>query len=234
MDALCIPPLDRWYSRMHSGDVQTNARARPTDDVEDLIERALEELLTEARPLVRYEALTRAQTVFEAMAGRIAEERARAVGEMHSSGLSYAQIAEAIGFTRSRAQQLVERSAVQARPTVKEASAVTRGGLAGYLAAHATELLASSTTVPELSGQLLADSEFRVLQLGTLARRQKREAWIAAVKDSGLDLSAAQETMLIAAVEDAAQLQRKAELDKAVAGGLLIAAGAALLLSGKK
>lgn len=214
--------------------MQSDPMAGPSSDVEDLVERALVELLAEAQPLPRYEALTRAQTVFEAMAGRVAEERARAVGDMHASGLSYAQIAEAIGFTRSRAQQLVERSAAATGPRMRDSPAITKGGLAGYVATHARELLATTGDATELSGRLLADAQFRALQLGTLARRPKRESLLGAIEDSGLDLNADQESTLIAAIEKAAQLQRKADVDNAVAGGLLIAAGAALLLSSKK
>src|ERR1700730_444882 len=90
--------------------MQTSA-GRVDDQDNEIAEGIIESLLGQADPLARYQALTRAQSVYEALTRQLAAERARAVGEMHSAGLTYGQIAEVIGFTRARAQQLVEAAA---------------------------------------------------------------------------------------------------------------------------
>src|SRR5215813_8087623 len=87
---------------------------------EEIATGILSALLGQQDPLVRYEALTRAQGVYEALTKRIAAERARAVADMHTAGLSYGRIAETIGFTRARAQQLVERAGPSEMTGTKE------------------------------------------------------------------------------------------------------------------
>ena len=92
---------------------QEEVQSSPLDDV---VEKVVASLIKERDPLIRYEALTCAQAVYDAVTVRVAAERARAVADMHDAGLSYGRIAEVIGFTRARAQQLVER----AEPTPKD------------------------------------------------------------------------------------------------------------------
>lgn len=59
--------------------------------------------------LAAYQEATRREAQLRGLANEAARMRARAVANMHSSGLSYRQIAELIGLSRSKAQQLAVR-----------------------------------------------------------------------------------------------------------------------------
>lgn len=56
----------------------------------------------------RYEAATRSYTEAMHKAGEWALRRERLVADLHSLGLSYGAIAERIGLSRARVQQMVE------------------------------------------------------------------------------------------------------------------------------
>ena len=56
----------------------------------------------------QYAAITSRLVTMQAVVDIIAAERARVVAAMHSGGMSYAQIAGALGMSRGRAQQLCE------------------------------------------------------------------------------------------------------------------------------
>lgn len=60
-------------------------------------------------PLDRYQRALVEQRAAEIAATRAADLRARVCAELHLDGWSYARIATAIGVTRARAQQLVNR-----------------------------------------------------------------------------------------------------------------------------
>lgn len=62
-------------------------------------------------PLDRYQAACRMRDDAEALVGLAADMAARAAAEMHVDGLSYGKIAEAIGVSKARAAQLVQRGA---------------------------------------------------------------------------------------------------------------------------
>jgi hypothetical protein len=51
--------------------------------VDDVVERVVSGLISEPGPLVRYDVLTRAQEMYDAVVMRVAAERARAVADMH-------------------------------------------------------------------------------------------------------------------------------------------------------
>jgi DNA-directed RNA polymerase specialized sigma24 family protein len=60
-------------------------------------------------PLARYVAATRAQGALVAQVEEMTDLRARAVADLHVDGWSMARIAGALGVSRGRAHQLVER-----------------------------------------------------------------------------------------------------------------------------
>lgn len=60
-------------------------------------------------PVERFKVLTEAGVTARSVVEGLAIERAKVLAEMHAAGQSYAQIAERVGLTRARAQQLVER-----------------------------------------------------------------------------------------------------------------------------
>ncbi len=60
-------------------------------------------------PLDRYRRATCEHVAAAASVGRMTDLRARALAELHVDGWSFARIAGAVGLTRSRVQQLVER-----------------------------------------------------------------------------------------------------------------------------
>lgn len=62
-----------------------------------------------------YRKATERETRFRKAADEAASERARLLGEMHHSGMSYGTIAKLTGLSRSRVQQLVQRSITQDR-----------------------------------------------------------------------------------------------------------------------
>lgn len=205
---------------------------------DDLVEPFVASLLAQPDPMARYQALTRAQGVHEAITKRIAAERARAVADMKDTGMSYAHIAEAIGFTRSRAQQLVERAepAPAARPKPAKRTAPTQ--LAEFLEVYLREqqwpregprtgpvppLVAQLYTAEQLSAQLFADPRFRALQLGTWLRTPEAKLIDEAI--AALDPQPfRQDVELLAdALARAAQLQQKDGRERALAAGVLLA-----------
>lgn len=60
-------------------------------------------------PNERYENATVRLADAQQVVTRLSDLRALAVSQMHINGLSYAQIGEKLGVSRSRAQQLVTR-----------------------------------------------------------------------------------------------------------------------------
>ena len=60
-------------------------------------------------PLDRYERAVQEQAAAEEAVTRLSDLRARCLAELHYDGWSYAKIAEAVGISRARVQQLVER-----------------------------------------------------------------------------------------------------------------------------
>lgn len=58
---------------------------------------------------IAYQRATAKEVRLRKAADKAAAERASEVAKMHRSGMSYGQIAEATGLSRSRVQQLVER-----------------------------------------------------------------------------------------------------------------------------
>lgn len=60
--------------------------------------------------LTKYRRATGREARLRIEADQAATERSKTLSEMHSGGMSYAKIAEATGLSRSRVQQLVERS----------------------------------------------------------------------------------------------------------------------------
>lgn len=215
---------------------------------DDLVERVVAGLLGQPDPMSRYRALTRAQGVYEAITRRIAAERARAVADMKETGVSYADIAEAIGFTRSRAQQLVERAEPppRARPTPIGRAAPTQ--LTEFLEIHLREhqwpregprttpvppLVAQHYTPDQLAAQLFADPRFRALQLGSWLRTPDGKLITEAI--AALDPQPFRQDieLLTAAIAVAAQLQQKDGRERALAAGVLLAVGGALLAAGR-
>ena len=84
------------------------AAAASTGEPADL-EAALGAALSTGSPMDRYLTAGLDLAVAEAEVARCADERARALADLHGEGWSYARIAEATGLSRARAQQLVER-----------------------------------------------------------------------------------------------------------------------------
>lgn len=63
--------------------------------------------------LTKYQRATEREARLRVRADQAALERATAVAEIHAYGLSYAEIADNTGLSRSRVQQLVERGIQQ-------------------------------------------------------------------------------------------------------------------------
>ena len=222
-------------------------------DDEDLVEKLVSGLLDQPDPMARYRALSRAQEMYEAVTRRIAAERARTVADMRDAGLSYGQIAEAIGFTRARAQQLADRAGPTATPPpvppAAGAPALT-AYLDAYLHAHgwprepAVALAAHSVPVPPLMAQrytaqtlaaeLFADSTFRALQLGTWLRTPDTKKINSAIDALAPRPYRQDAELLAAAVELAAQLQQEDGRRRAVATGLVAAFLGALALGARE
>ncbi|MER6830917.1 hypothetical protein ABT352_33325 [Streptosporangium sp. NPDC000563] len=96
-----------------STDPTTQGYEADPADVEALLDTAISDALAEPDPLIRYTLLTKDLVLYEALVGRIAQERYRTVAAMSSpGGMSYAAIGDALGMSRSRAQQLVERGRI--------------------------------------------------------------------------------------------------------------------------
>jgi hypothetical protein len=203
--------------------------------------------------MARYRALSRAQEMYEAVTRRIAAERARAVAEMRdTAGLSYGQIADAIGFTRARAQQLADR-AVPAAALPPAPPAAKTPSLTAYLedylrarswpreprdvqVAHSTPvppLMAQHYSAEALAAELFADPDFRALQLGTWSRTADSKEITMAV-DALAERPYRQDAELLsAAVALAARLQQEDGRRRAVAAGLVLAFIGALALGGR-
>jgi hypothetical protein len=99
-------------------DPTTQGYEADPDEVEALLNDALGDITEEPDPVIRYTMLSKLLVLHDVVVGRIASERARAVAAMHTpGGMSYAQIGEAIGVSRSRAQQLVVRGRALCAPT---------------------------------------------------------------------------------------------------------------------
>lgn len=245
--------LDSLTDQLHSGAMQRDHVAIQADSVDDVVERVVSGLISEPDPLVRYDVLTRAQEMYDAVVMRVAAERARAVADMHATGLSYGRIAEVIGFTRARAQQLVERAEPTAKSRAQKGftSVATQEEITAFLASyiegwprvyHSTAyslasrfrppLMADIHTAQEIAAHLFADAEFRSLQLGT---------WLNT--PNGLITAAVEAItpppyrediqLLVEAVTLAAKMQQDAGRERAVAAGLVLAFGGALLAASK-
>lgn len=77
--------------------------------------------------LARYTAVSSRLALYQAVTGILAAERARCVAGMRGDGMTYQQIADAIGVTRGRAQQLVEAGARHAAAIIGAQSAGEAG-----------------------------------------------------------------------------------------------------------
>jgi hypothetical protein len=206
---------------------------------------ALADLLNEPDPLVRYDALTAAQASYEDLAKRIAAERARAVSQMHDAGLSYGGIAELIGFTRSRAQQLVERAG-PSNEHRKEGWLKTMGTkeqLVEYLRAYVQRWpraepvlfglrvppsMADQHTAEEIAEQLVSDVAFRAIRFGTWLSTPQGQIVAAAVEALAPPLVARDIELLTAALNLAVKSERERRT-KDLAGKAVAAAGVLLL-----
>jgi len=222
--------------------------------LDDVVESAVASLVLESDPLIRYDALTRAQSVYEAVAVRVASERARAVADMLTSGLSYGRIAEVIGFTRARAQQLVER----ADPTPKQretrglTSVAAQEEITRFLGSYTEgwpraiyspvctlvqrsrpQLMAERSSSEEIAAHLFANAEFRSLQLGTWLNTPNSQRIAAAVENLTPPLYREDIHLLTDAVTVAAKMQHDAGRERALAAGLVLAVGGALLAAGR-
>jgi DNA-directed RNA polymerase specialized sigma24 family protein len=73
---------------------------------------ALDDTAWGGDPLPAYLEATRAQVLHQAVAAAIADRRAELLARVHANGASYQTIADMVGLTRGRVQQLVERGRV--------------------------------------------------------------------------------------------------------------------------
>jgi hypothetical protein len=88
------------------------------DRLEESLEDALEPIEAILDPLSRYQQAARAEAFLLRAADWLTDLRASSTLRLHESGASYATIAEKIGLSRARAQQLVNRGReVDARTT---------------------------------------------------------------------------------------------------------------------
>ncbi len=230
---------------------QDEVQSSPLDDV---VERVVASLIKERDPWIRYEALTRAQAVYDAVTVRVAAERARAVADMHDAGLSYGRIAEVIGFTRARAQQLVERAEPTPKNRVQKGSTsvATQEEITSFLDSYIEgwprvyyspaytlasrfrpPLMADRHTAAEIAAHLFADAEFRSLQLGTWLNTPNGQLITAAVEALTPPPYREDIQLLVEAVTLAAKMQQDAGRERAVTAGLVLAVGGALLAASK-
>ena len=118
--------------------------AESADRIAESVERSFEESLEGALlpleaiadPLNRYKQAARAEALLLHAADWLTDLRASSTLKLHDGGASYAAIAEKIGLSRARAQQLVNRG--------REVEART----SGLLRKH-TELLSAGRTLGE-------------------------------------------------------------------------------------
>jgi hypothetical protein len=155
---------------------------------------------------------------------------------MHAAGLSYARIAEVVGFTRARAQQLVER-AEMSNPAVDHGGPKNMSGqedITRFVHAYTDQwprlgCISSSLGVhrytPEtLAQELLNSAEFRALQLGTWLGTPDGELISAAVHAVMPPPYRQDIDLLIEALKIAAKAQQKDAREKAIATGVGLAA----------
>jgi hypothetical protein len=83
-----------------SGDLGAaiDSHLRPLEAIED--------------PLCRYREAVAAESLHRAALRRLVDVRALSALELHERGSSYGRIADSVGLTRARAQQLVQRGRV--------------------------------------------------------------------------------------------------------------------------
>lgn len=234
--------------------MQRGRVAVQANSVDDVVDRVVSGLISEPDPLVRYDVLTRAQQMYDAVVMRVAAERARAVADMHATGLSYGRIAEVIGFTRARAQQLVERAepAPKSRAQKGFTSVATQEEITTFLAGYIEgwprvyystayslasrfrpPLMADMHTAQEIAAHLFADAEFRSLQLGTWLNTPNGQLITAAVEAITPPPYREDIQLLVEAVTLAAKMQQDTGRQRAVAAGLVLAFGGALLAASK-
>jgi hypothetical protein len=234
--------------------MQRDRVAVQASSVDDVVERVVSGLISEPDPLVRYDVLTRAQEMYDAVVMRVAAERARAVADMHATGLSYGRIAEVIGFTRARAQQLVERGEPTPKSRAQQGftSVATQEEITTFLASYIEgwprvyystayslasrcrpPLMAHIHTAQEIAAHLFADAQFRSLQLGTWLDTPNGELIAAAVEAVTPPPYREDIQLLVEAVTLAAKMQQDAGRERAVAAGLVLAFGSALLAANK-
>lgn len=79
------------------------------DRLEESLEGVLQAIEGIADPLSRYQQAARAEAFLMHAANWLTDLRASSTLRLHESGASYAAIAEKIGLSRARAQQLVNR-----------------------------------------------------------------------------------------------------------------------------
>ena len=77
-------------------------------DVDALCADTIAAAEEETDPVIRDIIYAKQRVLFAAAAARMAAERARNAAAMHAAGDSYAQIGDALGVSRARAQKLVE------------------------------------------------------------------------------------------------------------------------------
>lgn len=91
-------------------DPTTQGYEADKDEVEALLDNVSGDALAEHDPVIRYTMLSKDSVLLRAAVDRLGVERARTVAAMHApGGMSYSQIGEALGLSKARAQQLVER-----------------------------------------------------------------------------------------------------------------------------
>jgi hypothetical protein len=217
----------------------------------------LRALLDEPDPITRYRVLTAAQGDFEALTRRIAIERARTVAGMHGAGLSYGRIAEELGFTRARAQQLSERADQPHNQQERTAPPMTEPeGLTDFLHGyvqdwprpptrttrppygihHGTfnEPVASSKSPEEIAVDLISTAEFQALRLGTWLSTPQGQVITAVVEAISPPLYREDITLITDALMLAARTQQKEQRGRVLTGAALATAGIALLVTGGK
>jgi hypothetical protein len=246
---VCIDRLDVWLAWLQSSPMQQQTEVQEEDRV--VIEQILAALTSDRDPLTRYAALTRAQAVHEAVVKRVGAERARAVADMHAAGLSYARIAEVIGFTRARAQQLVERADVpepadHGGPKVTTHQDSITTFVNGYISQwpRATPFamyqplpgsLGVNRYTPEtLAQEFFASAEFKALQLGTWLGTPDGELIAAAVHAVTPPPYQQDIDLLVEALKLAAKVQQKDAREKAIVAGIGLAAVGALLATASR
>jgi hypothetical protein len=159
-----------------------------------------------------------------------------------------------IGFTRARAQQLVEgaepapgnraQKGFMSVATQEEITAFLASYIEGWPPVHYSTayslasrfhppLMADMHTAQEIAAHLFADAEFRSLQLGTWLSTPNGELITAAVEAITPPPYRQDIQLLVEAVTLAAKMQQDAGGERAVAAGLVLAFGGALLAASR-